>query len=158
MSDYSQIGSAIKTTFLADSWLGNPANVKTVEIWKRGFMIQDARDALYFNINDLPALAIVPNAEPKKSDQATTNEIRSYVKSQIVVVTRNRDPQGEKDVQSAIVANVERVLEKQKSSAQALGIDAYVSDVSTVDEQFKDGEYYYFVSTTSCQIDITITF
>ena len=69
MTDYTQVGNAVKTTFLADSWLGNPANVKTLEVWKRGFMIQDARDARFFNVNELPAIAIVPNAEPRSASR-----------------------------------------------------------------------------------------
>ena len=145
MTDYSQVGNAVRAALLADSWLGNLANVKTVEIWKRGFMIQDARDARFFNANDLPALAIVPNAEPKKSEQVTTNEILSLVKSHVIAITRHRSPQTGQDIHAAIVANVERVLEKQKSSVQNLGIDAFVHNVSTLDEQFKDGEYYCFV-------------
>lgn len=158
MTDYAQVGNAVKTTFLADSWLGNSANVKTLEVWKRGFMIQDARDARFFNVNELPAIAIVPNAEPKTSGQVATNEIRSVVKPQMVTITRHRDPQAGKDAQNAIVANVERMLEKQKSSAQSLGIDAYVFNIATADEQFKDGEYYWFVSTTHCDVEITNQF
>lgn len=158
MTDYSQVGNAVRAALLADSWLGNLANVKTVEIWKRGFMIQDARDARFFNANDLPALAIVPNAEPKKSEQVTTNEILSLVKSHVIAITRHRSPQTGQDIHAAIVANVERVLEKQKSSVQNLGIDAFVHNVSTLDEQFKDGEYYCFVSTTGCDIEITTQF
>lgn len=158
MTDYALVGNAIKTTLLADSWIGNTANVKTLEVHKRGFMIQDARDAQYFNVNDIPAIAIVPNAAPKSSTQTTTNEIRSVAKSQVITVTRNRDPHAGRDVQCGIVANVERVLEKQKSSAQSLDIDAYVFNVSTLEEQFKDGDYYYFVSTTSCDIEIVTQF
>ena len=158
MTDYALVGNAIKSTLLADSWIGNAANVKTVEIHKRGFMIQDARDAQYFNVNDIPAIAIVPNAAPKSSTQTTTNEIRSVAQSQVIAVTRNRDPQTGRDVQCGIVANIERVLEKQKSSSQALGIDAYVFNVSTLDEQFKEGDHYYFVSTTNCDIEIVTQF
>lgn len=156
MTDYSQIGNAIKATLLADFWLGNTANVKTVEVHKRGFMLQDARDAQYFG--DLPAIAIVPNAKPKTSVQTTTHEIRSVVKSQVIAISRNRDSQTGRDAQALIVANLERVLEEQKTSARDLGIDAYVFNISSVEEQFKDGDHYIFVTTTGCDIEITAQF
>jgi hypothetical protein len=154
MTDYFSVGNAIKTTLLADSWIGNSVNVKTVEIFTRGFSIQTLADAQSFDENDLPALAIVPNAMAKSSDQVTSNEIRSLVKPGIITVTRSSDPQTGGEDQNDIVANIERVLEKQKTSTQALGIDAYVFNVATTDQQFKHGTYYYFVSTTTCNIEI----
>lgn len=154
MTDYFAVGDAIKTTLLADSWLGNPANVKTMEVYTRGFSIQSLADAQNFDENDLPALAIVPNGAAKSSDQVTTNEIRSLVKPRIIAVTRNSDLQAGGKYQNDIVANIERVLEKQKTSTQALGIDAYVFNVATSGQEFKHGTYFYFVSTTNCEVEI----
>lgn len=154
MTDYFAVGDAIKTTFQADAWLGNPANVKTMEVYARGFSIQSLADAKHFAVNDLPALAIVPNGTAKSSDQATTNEIRFLVKPIIITVTRYSDSQAGGKVQNDVIANIERVLEKQKTSAQSLGIDAYVFNVATTDQQFKDGASFYFVSTTHCDVEI----
>ena len=46
MTDTVALGAAVETTLKADAWVGNLANVKTIEIHKRGFKIQDLRDAL----------------------------------------------------------------------------------------------------------------
>ena len=56
------------------------------------------------------------------------------------------------------VQNIERILEKQKSSANNLGIDAFVQSVNTTEEQFKKGEYYYFISTSTALIELTSSF
>jgi hypothetical protein len=57
-----------------------------------------------------------------------------------------------------VVGNIERVLEKQKSSNNDLGIGGFVREVTTDEEQFKKGEYYYFISTTNAQIELTVNF
>lgn len=158
MTDYAAVGNAIKTTLLADAWLGNPANVKSIETEKRGYDIQAQKDAMYFSKDDLPAIAIVATAQGKASEQTTTNEIVSVIKPQVVGLVRQRDRQAAISAACAIAANIERVLEKQKSSAQALGIDAFVNNVSTGFEDFKDGEYYLIVATTVCDVEITTSF
>ncbi|MBI5427262.1 MAG: hypothetical protein HZA02_03160 [Nitrospinae bacterium] len=158
MTDYARIGDAVRTTLLADSWLGNPANVKTVETHKRGFSLQDDKDALAFSHDELPAIAIVPNAGPKQSDQTATNEIRSVARSQAAVVSYHRDARTGLNNHLQIVANLERVLERQKTSQDDLGIDAFVAEVSTEQEQFKKGEYYYFLSRTDFNVEVTSAF
>ncbi len=158
MTDYAQIGDAVRAALLADSWLGDPANVKTAETHKRGFSLQDDKDALAFSRDELPAIAIVPNAGPKQSDQTATNEIRSVVRSQAAVVSCHRDARTGLDNHLRIVANLERVLERQKTSQDDLGIDAFVSDVATEQERFKKGEYYYFLSRTDFNVEITSVF
>ncbi len=158
MTDYTSLANAIKTTLQSDAWTGNTANIKTIETNKRGFSIQDTRDGLYFGDGDLPALAVIPNARPKEQSQETTNEIRETLRSQVVGVSRNRDARTGLETHTTIVQNVERVLEKQKSSTDNLGIDAFVQKVSTTHDQFKRGEYYYFVSTTEVSIELTTNF
>lgn len=156
MTDYTALGNAIKTTLQNDAWLGS--NVQAVETHKRGFSIQDEKDARFFSTEDLPAIAIVPNAESKKQEIQATNEIRETLSAQVVAVTRNRNAQSGMVRHQSLVQNIERVLEKQKSSADCLGIDAFVQSVGTLEEQFKKGEYYYFISTTTAQIDLTASF
>ncbi|MBC8284364.1 MAG: hypothetical protein H8E32_11170 [Nitrospinae bacterium] len=156
MTDYTALGIAIKTTLQNDTWFGN--NVQTIETHKRGFSIQDEKDARFFSKEDLPAIAIVPNAESKKQEIQTTNEIRETISAQVVAVSRTRNAQSGMTTHQSLVQNIERVLEKQKSSADNLGIDAFVQSVGTLEEQFKKGEYYYFISTTTAQIDLTATF
>ncbi len=156
MTDYTALGNAIKTTAQNDTWLGS--NIQTIQTHKRGFSIQDEKDARFFSKEDLPAIAIVPNTESKKQETQTTNEIRETISAQVVVVTRKRNTQSGMTIHQSLVQNVERVLEKQKSSADNLGIDAFVQSVGTLEEQFKKGEYYYFVSTTTAQIELTAVF
>ena len=158
MTDYTAVGAAIRTTFLADSWLGNTANVLTIETEKRGFNIQDQKDAEYFSEVDLPAIAIVSSGSGKTSEQTTTNEIESFVKPEIICIVRGRDRRTVIGTAQTIISNIERVLEKQKTSVNALGIDAFVLNVSTQIEESKDGEYYFIVSKTTCDVEITTTF
>lgn len=158
MTDYTAIGAAIKTTFLADAWLGNVSNVKTIELEKRGYNIQDQKNADYFSQNDFPAIAIIPNGAGKSSEQQTTNEIYSQVRPRIIGFIRSRNRQTALGLLQTMVANIESVLEKQKKSTQALGIDAFVTNVSTTTEEHKDGEYYLMISTTTCEIEVITTF
>ncbi len=158
MTDYTVLGNAIKTTLENDSWVGNSANVKTLETHKRGFSIQDEKDARFFAPADLPAIAVVPNAEAKQQEPGATNEIRETVPAQVIAVTRQRDAQLGLAAHHTLVANIERVLDKQKSSSDDLGIGGFVREVSTTEEQFKKGEYYYFISITTAQIELTVNF
>ncbi|GJL78808.1 MAG: hypothetical protein NPINA01_17970 [Nitrospinaceae bacterium] len=158
MTDYNSLANAIKTTLENDSWLGNSANVKTIEIHRRGFSIQDPKDAQFFSASDLPAIAVIPNSSPKQQRLATTNEIRETVSSEIAAVTRNRNLQAGMTAHQTIIQNLERVLEKQKSSTDDFGIDAFVQQVSTTEEQIKKGEFYYFLSTTTARIELNATF
>ncbi len=156
VTDYTAFGNAIKTTLQNDTWIGN--NVRTVEIHKRGFSIQEEKDARYFSKEDLPAIAVIPNSGAKQQEIQTTNEIRETVPAQIVTVTRMRNAQIGNEENLLVVNNIERILDKQKSSTNNLGIDAFVQSVSTTGEQFKKGEYYYFISTTTAQIEIITPF
>jgi hypothetical protein len=158
VTDYTALGNNIKSTLLDDSWVGNSANVKTLETHKRGFSIQDEKDARFFSPADLPAIAVVPNAEGKQQEPGATNEIRETVSAQVIGVTRQRDAQAGLIAHHTLVANIERVMEKQKSSSADLGVDGFVREVSTSEEQFKKGEYYYFISTTTAQIELTVNF
>lgn len=158
MTDYTSLANAIKTTLLADSWLGNSANVKTMEIHRRGFSLQDPKDAQFFSQADLPAIAIIPNSGPKQQRLTTTNEIRETVFCEIAAVSRDRGLQTGMTVHQSLIQNIERVLEKQKSSLNDLGLDAFVQQVSTTENQVKKGEFYYFISTTRAQIELTVNY
>lgn len=156
MTDYTALGNALKTTLKNDSWIGE--NVPTIETYKRGFSIQDDKDSLYFSTGDLPAIAVIPNSDGKQQETPTTNEIREIISAQVVAVTRERKAQLGMTAHYTLVQNVERVLEKQKSSTDNLGIDAFVKNVSTTENQIKKGEYYYYISTCTAQIELTSSF
>ena len=158
MTDYTSLANAVKTTLSADSWLGNSANVKTIEIHRRGFSLQDPKDAQFFSQADLPAIAIIPNSGPKQQRLVTTNEILETLFCEISAVSRDRGLQIGMTAHQSLIQNIERVLEKQKSSLNDLGLDAFVQQVSTTENQVKKGEFYYFISTTRTQIELTATF
>ena len=158
MTDYTALGNAVKATLQNDSWLGNPSNVKTVETHKRGFSIQDEKDAQFFSPFELPAIAVVSNAEGKQQEPGATNEIRETIPTQAIAITRHRNPQSGLTAHHTLIANIERVFDMQKTSNNDLGIGGFVRDVSTGEEQFKKGDYYYFISTTTAQIELTVNF
>jgi hypothetical protein len=158
MTDYTSLASAIKTTLSADTWLGNSANVKTIEIHRRGFSLQDSKDAQFFSQADLPAIAIIPNSGPKQQRLVTTNEIQETLFCEISAVTFERGLQTGMTVHQSLIQNIERVLEKQKSSLNDLGLDAFVRQASTTENQVKKGEFYYFISTTRAEIELTANF
>lgn len=156
MTDYTSLANGIKNTLSADSWLANSANVKTIEINRRGFSLQDSKDAQFFSQADLPAIAIVPNAGPKQQRLVTTNEILETLQCEISAVSRNRELQTGMSVHQSLIQNIERVLEKQKSSLKDLGLDAFVQQVSTTENQIKKGEFYYFISSTRANVELTV--
>jgi hypothetical protein len=158
MTDYTSLANAIQTTLSADSWLSNSANVKTIEIHRRGFSLQDPKDAQFFSQADLPAIAINPNSGPKQQRLTTTNEILETLFAEISAVSFNRGLQTGMTIHQSLVQNIERVFEKQKSSLNDLGIDAFVKQVSTTENQLKKGEFYYFISTTRAEIERTANF
>ena len=158
MTDYTSLANALQTTLTADAWLGNSGNVKTIEIHRRGFSLQDSKDAQFFSQADLPAIAIIPNAGPKQQRLATTNEILETLFCEISAVSFDRGLQNGMTLHQTLIQNIERVLEKQKSSLNDLGVDAFVRQVATTENQLKKGEFYFFISTTRAEIELTATF
>ncbi len=155
MTDYTSLANAIHSTLSADAWLGNSVNVKTIEIHRRGFSLQDPKDAQFFSEADLPAIAVIPNAGPKQQRLSTTNEIRETLFCELAAVSRDRALQNGMTAHQSLIQNIERVLEKQKSSLNDLGVDAFVRQVSTTENQLKRGEFFYFISTTRAEIEMT---
>jgi hypothetical protein len=60
VTDYTALGNAIKFTLENDPWVGNSANVKTLETHKRGFSIQDEKDARFSPHPISPLLPLCP--------------------------------------------------------------------------------------------------
>lgn len=157
MSDYSAIGDAIAATILADAFLGDPLNVKTVEVYGRGFQFQGDDDENYYKLTELPAMSIEPNESPQDEELNTVGEIRNLVACEITTVSFSADAASARRNHDAIIKNLERVLNAQNTSAAALGIDAYVRDVATETERFKKEKNYFIESKTSFNVDITTT-
>ena len=116
MTDTVALGNAVKTTLEADAWIGDAANVTTIEIHKRGFKIQDLGDALFFSKEDLPALAIVPRTRNKESLVGTTNELDETHFVGVVLVTVDRKVADGLDAHDVIIENIERVLNEGQAS------------------------------------------
>lgn len=158
MTDYNALALAIQTTLEQDAFLGDTANIKTIDTERRGFSLSDEADAQFFSPEDLPALAVIANARAKDSSLVTTNEIRETLRSEIITISRSRDLQAGLSAHQDLLFHVERVLEKQKTSANNLGIDAFVRSLATSTEQTKSGEYFYLISTTTVDIELTAVF
>ncbi len=154
MTDYVAVANAVRDTLLADAWLGAHANVKIIEAYPRGFSLQDGKGEMYFPNRDLPAIAVLPNAQPKKSEPISPTEIASIVRVEANSVSFDRDGQAGMAAHHLVVQNVERVLQKQATETNDLGIGARVSGVATRDRRFKKGEVYVFVSTTEFDVEI----
>ena len=153
MTDYTSIANALKTTLTADSWLGNTVNVKTVEIHQRGENISRSGDSLYFASNETPALAIVPNVAKSTSALISAEEVLISTRCQILGFTFDVNAQTGMANHIQLLTNLERVLEKQKSEQDDLGIGARVWDVSSQTDRKKKGSLFYFVSKTEFNVE-----
>lgn len=158
MVDYTSLANALKTTLQADAWVGNIANVKTIETFKRDFSLQGEDGASFYQPSELPALAIIANASPKGQDGAAVGEISESVFSEIETTSLNSDKQTTQVEHETIIKNLERVLDAQKTSVADLGIDALVKDVSTTTKEWKKGKNYFYFSTTSFTVLLTTTY
>lgn len=158
MTDYASIADAIKATLQADAWLGNVANVTTIEAYGRDFQFQGDDDAPFYDDAELPALSILPNVSPQDQQIETVGEIRHLVQAEVTVVSGAAGAAASARAHDAIVGNIERVLDAQKTSAADLGINALVRDVGTTTSRFKRSEKTYFISRINFIIDLTTTY
>lgn len=153
--DYTALANAIKTTLEADSWLGNVANVVTIEAFPREFSLQGEGGQLFYEESELPAMSINPNADPKGQDTETVGEILESVSAEITTISYHTDPSTAYTEHNTILSNLERVLDAQKTSVADLGIDALVKDVSTTPGTFKKGSNYFYYSRTNFTVLLT---
>jgi hypothetical protein len=154
MTDYATVGDAVRSTLLADVWFGNPAQMKTIEVFPRAFSLRENNDTLYFGAEEMPAIVIAPNVTPKTSEQISPEVIRSVIHVETAAVSWNRDGRIGLRNHLALVANIERVLEKQKTAQDDFGIGAVVIGVATRQEIFKKGEYLFFISRTVAAVKL----
>lgn len=156
MTDYTHIAKTTKVTLGNDSWIGNVANVKTIEDFLREFPLQGGDDQMFFLDAELPAISIDPKANDKEQDFDTVGEIREDVFAEVIIVSGHADPQTAENKHDEIIKNVERVLEDQRTSILDLGYDALVKDVVTeTDDPFKKNNKTYYISRTAFTVDIT---
>jgi len=157
-NSYKEIQDAIKTTLDADSYFdGTSASVETIEVNERQIELRHKPQYLGFLYSELPTLTI--KAVGKESDLNTTREIREEFLVQCRLISRSRDEQSGMDTHLGKVKEIERVLRKQLTSADDLGINAFVTDVNTEHEDIeKDGNYYVYKTLTFCTVEIIETY
>jgi hypothetical protein len=158
MSSYKEIQDAIKVTLDADSWFdGTSSSIQKVEVNEREVDLMHKPPYVGFRYSELPALTI--KAIGKESDLNTTREIREDFTVRLRLVTRARDEQSGMDTHLGKVKEIERVLRKQITSTEELGIDAFVTNVNTeMEDNEKDGEYWIFKTLTFCNVEIIETY
>lgn len=158
MSSYKEIQDAIKTTLDADSWFDETSSsIQLVEVNEREIEIRHKPQYLGFKYSELPALTI--KAVGKDSSLHTTQEIQEQFEVELRLITRSRAAQSGRDTHLGKVKEIERVLRKQVSSSDDLGINAFVFDVNTeMEDTEKDGNYYIFKTTTFCTVEIIETY
>jgi hypothetical protein len=157
-NSYKEIQDAIKVTLDADSWFDETSSsIQTVEVNERETELRHKESYAGFLYSELPALTI--SATGKESDLNTTQEIREEFLVECRLVTRARDEQSGMDTHLGKIKEVERVLRKQITSSDDLGINAFVFDVNTEKEETeKDGTYWIFKTLTFCTVEIIETY
>lgn len=158
MSSYKEIQDAIKTTIDADSYfLGTKATVLTVEVNEREGELRHKPIYSGFLYSELPALTI--SAIGKESELETVQEIKEDFLIQCRLITRARDEQAGMDTHWLKVKEIERVLRKQISSADDLGICGFVTNVNTEHEPTeKDGTYWIIKTLTFLNVEVIETY
>lgn len=158
MSSYKEVQDAIKTTVDADSYFdGSTSSVNTVEVNEREIDIRHKAQYAGFLYSELPSLTI--KAIGKESELNTTREISEFFTVQCKMITRARNEQSGMDTHLGKVKELERVLRKQVTSSDDLGINAFVTDVNTeLEENEADANYWIFKSLTFLTVEIIETY
>lgn len=161
--DYAAIETAVHDTLQADSWLGDTDNVKTFDKGHRNFALHEKGAALYFGVNDLPAVSVFIKSDTKRQDFNTTNELDETVTVEVQSVLYVA--QGSEDTvegtMRTLVQNIERVLDAQKTSAKNLGLDSECGYVNSTRTQFVYAEtdkHKFLMATTEAEVQVVTTF
>lgn len=154
MTDYTALANGIKTTLEADSWVGDLANVKTIETYKREVALQGIEGFPYFTITELPALSIYPN-RGKAHESRTVTLDTNAVRSEIAVVSYNSVKLTAAQEHFAILKNVEAVLNSQKTETNDMGIGAYVDEIEVETRRFKKGTNFFYFSIISFTVELS---
>jgi hypothetical protein len=158
MSSYKEIQDAIKTTLDADSWFDETSStIQKTEVNERKVELRHKPQYMGFLYSELPAFTI--KCVGKESELNTTREIQENFEVEMRLITRARDEQTGMDTHWGKIKEVERTLRKQVTSADDLGINAFVTEVhSEIEEIEKDGDYWVFKTLTFCNVEIIETY
>lgn len=157
MSSYHEIQDAIKTTLDADSWFdGTSSSILTTVVNDRLPKLRHNPVYQGFLYSELPALSI--QAIGKEAEFNTVRELDEDFLVKVTLITRARDEQTGRDTHLDKVKEIERVLRKQVTSDNDLGIDAFVTNVNTefLPIELAD-KYFIFVSETYCNVEVIAT-
>lgn len=154
MSDYNGLATAVKDTIEADAYFADAdPPVKTIEIGVQGFNIAADTAANFFRMEDLPGMSINAKPEKKTSQFETTNELDEILPVDMALVTRVRKLQPGEVAHNAILKELERVLNAQRTSSASFGIDAVTESVTTSTTVItKAGDFHYIQTFTQCHI------
>ncbi|MCH8157794.1 MAG: hypothetical protein IID18_08625 [Nitrospinae bacterium] len=161
MTDYVSIQNAVRDELKSDAWLSNSANVKTIESNRRAPTLNVQVGHNGFDWDEMPAVTVMANSQPKTFEGSTTREIREGVFVDVEVITRTRDEQTGMDLHLTIVKNVERVAQAQRTSTACWGVSGYTLSVGTVpdeDNPVRSGDYFILKTNTEILIELTATF
>ena len=142
--DYSAIEDAIVAVFAADDWLKIVAgNVNVIKARVRENAMTDR--ALIWGLardTELPGIIVI--AEAARREQITLGEHDNFVPITVMAFVSNVVRTTARTTAITLVENLERVIEKQISSAQAWGINAVtvIPTMRTESDLYKDGDNY----------------
>lgn len=145
MTDYTALANAIKTTLQGDPWIGNTANIKTIETYKRDVSLQSVGGAPFYKEAELPALAVYPNRGKTQSGRTVTLDLNA-VQVEITVVSFNTVVLTAAQEHHTAVHKIETLLDAQKTEAQDFGKGVFARDVETTTLRWKKGNKYFFFS------------
>jgi hypothetical protein len=155
----SQLEEAIKTTILADAWLGSSANVKTIETDIREKALSSEQIAEGFHPDELPAIQIKTGWDEHEEIAATTCELDVQVPVHILVVNRSDSISTCQDNLQTILDRVSALMRKQRSSDNHLGLDgAIVRSVKPVlvDHQTDNAGYWYGAGLVRMTVQVNV--
>jgi hypothetical protein len=141
--DYSAIEDAIAVVFNADAWLTNTANVKQIEARVRENATIDK--ALIWGLaRDTELPGIIVWADPARRESVTIGEHDNFIPITVMAFVSDPVRNTARAALAVVLENLERVIEKQISSAQAWGIAAatQVQTIRTDSTVYKDGDNY----------------
>jgi hypothetical protein len=157
-SSYKEVQDAIKATLDADSWFDETSStIQKTEVNERKAELRHKPQYMGFLYSELPAFTI--KCVGKESSLHTTREIQENFEVEMRLITRSRNEQTGMDTHWGKIKEVERALRKQVTSADDLGINAFVTEVrSEIEEIEKDGDYWVFKTLTFCDVEIIETY
>lgn len=152
--DYSAIEDAIVVVFAADDWLKIVAgNVKVIEARVREAATTETEET-YGLTRDTELPGIIVTAGSARREPVTCGEHDNFIPISVLAIISELERTTARVTLTTLVENLERVIEKQVTSAQAWGTAAatVIPSMQTSDERFKDGDNHIGRATITFDI------